>query len=210
MPPGHPYNPAPPLGPEQYDFILRYGNHNHGGTPGGSTPTARIAIVVIGGLVLLTAAVIFMKILSKPANPTAGTLVRIAQQQTELARVAGLAPNAAGAAQPTLDFAITTQLSIQSDRQTLLDLIKKEGQPVPADKVLQAAQSSKTDSTLQAAQANGNYDQTFMTATQGQLAQYEQTLKQAYASSQQKAEKDLLQAAYDHAALLAQFSQQNE
>lgn len=200
--------PAAPSGSDPYDFILQY-NHPGSGMHGSSSTTSRILIVAGGAVILLVAAFIFFKVVSKPSNPTAALMVSVAQQQTEMARIATQAATEDAVAQPTIDFATTAQLSLQSDQQSLLALLKEHGS-TPSDKLLAATQSSQTDSQLTAAKAAGAYDQAFAGVMQNELNTYEQTLKQAFAASQSATEKQWLQTAYGHAQSLVTMSKQTE
>lgn len=208
MQPQQPDNSADSTPPatDQYDFIRQYG-HQHNAAPGTNVSfTNRILLVVGGVVVLAVVAIVFVKIVSTPQDPTLTLLTSAAQEETELARVAA-EPSADAAAQPTLDFAMTAQLGLQSDQQALLTLL---GSKAPAAKILGATQNNNTDTTLTNAKANGNYDSAFIGIAQDQLNAYQQTLQQAYHAARSDKEKQWLTDAYNHAQLLLQMSKQTE
>ena len=79
---------------------------------------------------------------------------------------------------------------------------------MPSSSILQATRDPKTDATLKSAQGNGNYDQTYISITQSELASYEHNLKQAFAATKIIKERQLLEGAYQQAQLLVQQSNQ--
>lgn len=201
-------NPEKPSS-DPYDFIRQSGRPQSSSPLSSNTSsTSRIAIVASGAAVLIILAIVFIKVLSAPSDPTVALLTRLAQQQTELARVAA-EPAQGTAAQPTLNFAMTTSLTLQSDQQSLLGMLASAGKtPDPA--VLSATQNATTDTTLTTAKANGNYDTTFVNIAQNQLTTYQQTLTQTFKAAKSSKEKQWLTDAYNHAQLLMQMSNQTE
>jgi len=208
MQPQQPTATPPAPNTDQYDFIRQYGHHPSGAGGNNASLIGRILIVSGGAVVLIVLAVVFINILSAPKDPTVQLLTTIAQQQNELARVAA-EPTSDATAQPTLDFAETTALSLQSDQQALLVLLATAGK-TPDAAVLSATQSTTTDNTLTAAKTNGTYDSTFIGIAQNQLTTYQQTLQQAYKAALSNKEKQWLTIANNHVQLLLQMSKQTE
>jgi len=208
MQPQQPTATPPPTSSDQYDFIRQYGHQPSGAGGKNASLIGRILIVSGGAVVLIVLAVVFIKILSAPKDPTVQLLTTIAQQQNELARVAA-EPTSNASAQPTLDFAETTALSLQSDQQALIALLAAASK-TPDAAILSATQSTITDNALTAAKTNGTYDSTFVDIAQKQLTTYQQTLQQAYKAAQSDKEKQWLAIADNHAQLLLQMSKQTE
>lgn len=210
MPPHEPYpgqQPASPT-PEAYDFIRQYGAKTTTAPLTNMPPVTRIVIAVIGIVILLALIFGFIQLLSKPSNPTQTSLISIAAQENEIARVAKEASQTA-TGQPTLNFAVTMEYSMSSDQANLLALLKANGvQPSP--QLLASLQSSTTDAQLTGAQTNGTYDQTYTTIAQAQLSAYIQKLKQTFATATSAKEKQWIQGAYQHAQLLQKMSTQTE
>lgn len=208
MPPHEPLNGQPSQTPEAYDFIRQYGGRPSKTPLTNMPPVTRIAVVVVGGVLLLAVIFGFIQLLAKPSDPARTIFIGIAQQQNEIARVAKEAGLDA-TEQPTLNFAVTTQYSISSDQTSLLTLLTASG-GVPSQQVLAATQSSATDTQLTNAKTNGTYDQTYLAIAQAQLTAYQQILKQAFTTATNVKEKQWVQKAYQNAQLLTAMSSQTE
>jgi hypothetical protein len=161
-----------------------------------------------GGLVLVVLFWVFIALISGSSKSNTTSLVALAQQQNEIARVsAESAQNAV--LQPTQTFAITTSLSLLSEQRAFLAYLRSLGS-VPTSSILQAAHNSKTDAALKLAQTNNNYDQTYIALTQSELTSYEYNLKQTLAGTKIIKARQLLETAYQQAQLLIQQSNQTE
>jgi hypothetical protein len=207
MQPQQPYSqpPQPPV-PEnagQYDFIV------NNGTPA-NRPNPKTMFLFIGGTVVLVIALVWF-ILSLFLGGNSGSsapLVTIAQEQTEIARIATAAAQSNHlTSQDTRNFTRNTQLTISSDNTDLLALLKTDGKKLD-EKQLGLKRSATTDSTLEAANSSGTYDSTLTGILQTQLKAYQTSIKQAYATSTSNKEKSLLNSEYDHATLLLEQSTQ--
>ncbi|MGH7142107.1 MAG: hypothetical protein ACREF5_01365 [Candidatus Saccharimonadales bacterium] len=210
MPPQQNYEPAPPAPePEQYDFIVDSNKHK---------PTINLIkvgsfksrlIVAIGGAILLIIAIwVFISVLSNASTAPTAPLIAITQEQNELARIS-LTPAQSATEQPTQTFAITTNLSMQSEQQAFLAFLQTLGS-TPSSSVQQATRNPKTDAALLAAQTDDTYDQTYISIAQSELTTYENTLKQTFANTKNTNERILLNTAYKQAELLMQQSTQTE
>lgn len=201
QPPQGPQPQPQPQGPnQQYDFILDNQPPKGGGFNATSTSMLQRALIVGGGLVvLIILAVVFINILSGGNNHAA--TIKVAQEQTEIARVATEAATQQSIDETTKDVALTAQLSITSDQQQLLALLAKEGVK-PDTKQLALLKNSQTDSQLSTAEQAGTYGSTFLTVLKADLAGYQTSLKQAFNGSHSKSERQLLSNAYDSATLL--------
>jgi hypothetical protein len=205
-PPQSAYGPVstPPLG-GNYDFIL---NSNRGSSPDllARLPMRNRIVVVCGGfaILILAAWMLFSIINGKPG--TAPQLVRLAQQQQELARISD-APGRNATSFAVRDFAATTELSLASEQQTLLKFLNGTGTKLQTQ-TLAAMVSKTTDDQLKNAQASGTYDETYNSIAKQQLNTYISTLSQAYQNSKTTAERTILKNAYDHAQMLLALSSQ--
>jgi len=212
MPPQQPYGPTPPqAGPEQYDFIVNYDKQKQPKrlvNVNNSSLKNRLLVALGGGLLLILVAWILIALLSNSSQSPTAPLISIAQQQNELARVSLEAVQNAST-QPTKNFAMTANLSLQSEQQTLLAFLHNLGSN-PTSSVLQATLNTKTDSTLKAALNTGAYDQTYVSIARLELSSYEYALQQAFASTKNLQEKQLLSTIYTQAQLLMQQSSQTE
>ena len=212
MPPQQPYGPPPSqTGPEQYDFIVNYGKQkqpNRLVAINNSSFKSRLLLTGGGGLLLLILAWIVIALISGSSQNSSAPLVGIAQQQNELARIS-LEADQNASAQPTQIFAITTNLSLESEQRAVLAYLHSFGS-TPSSSVLQASLNAKTDSVLKAAQITGTYDQTYISIAQSELTSYENALQQAFVSTKNLQEKQLLSTAFTQARLLMQQSSQTE
>jgi hypothetical protein len=156
-------------------------------------------LIIVGGLVviLIIFAVILSSILGGSNNTMA--LVAVAQDQNELARVAGEASGEA-AQQTTQNLGESVQLSITSAQQQLTAYMKSTGQSASSSQ-LSATKNTKTDAELTAAEAASDYDVVFTQVMQSQLNNYVHDIKTAYPTAGPKG-KTVLQADYGGAKLL--------
>jgi hypothetical protein len=212
MPPLQPDDSTAPIPPtNQYDFIVNAGKSGPSTllpSVNNSSLKTRLLVAGTGVLVLIILFWVFMALISGSSNSNITPLISLAQQQNEIARVSAESAQDA-VLQPTQTFAITTSLSLLSEQRSFLTYLRSLGS-VPTSSILQATRNSKTDVTLKTSQGNGNYDQTYISITQSELASYEHNLKQAFAATKIVKERQLLEVAYQQAQLLVQQSNQNE
>jgi hypothetical protein len=200
LPPAAP--PEPPLSHSPYDFILSPPK------PKKSVPIKggpKLLYIAAGGIALV--AILFVVMLVSGRKNTNPIFTSIAQQQTEIARVANedysdLSDLA------TRDFALNTQLTMLSAQHDYLAYLAKYNYNVESSE-LSATQSSQTDTALSNAKANGNLDPSFKQILQAELTKYQQTLNDAAKQSGGPTRTKLRQL-YDQASLLLQQSSQDD
>lgn len=210
MQPEQPYTPpapAPePSHPSQYDFIM------NGGQPqpksklslpkGNGSKTQRILILVGGGAVLLVLILMAFSLLTAGSKGQTEQLLTLAQEQTELIRVAGLAQSEkAVRSSSTQVLAANTSLALQSSNKEVLALLTK-AKVKTDDKILALKKSSKTDLALEEAAQNNQYDDVFTGILRTDLKAYQTHVKQLYSTSTNKAQKEVLDAAYRGTTIL--------
>jgi hypothetical protein len=167
--------------------------------------SSKLIFVALGGgaLVIILLVVALLGGSNKGLDPS---LVTIAQEQTEIARVAALQTDNLTSA-TTKGFALNTQLSMQTAQSGYLAFLSDNGSGINS-KLLGGAQNSQTDATLASAQANGSLDSTLTSVLQDDLAQYQQAIKTAYGRTHTTLTHQELQKLYDQAGLLLQQSKQ--
>lgn len=191
----------PPTGSGQenpYDFILK-GEGKPKRSFGSGSLKQRIIIVGAGACILLIAAILLISLIGSGGKGSTDALINVAQQQTELARVAAIGVDKASSTD-TKNLAITTKLSMQSSQADTVALLKKSGHGV-SDKTLALLQDSNTDQQLDSADASNTFDSTFTQLLQRLLNSYRSSLQNAYktvSSSQQQ----VLQASFNDATIL--------
>ncbi len=195
--------PAPPPPPmpsgNPYDFIMNSGQKSRRGFGGGSM-TQRIVIVVIGLVLLLIAAIVAFAVITSSSSGSVENLVKLAQQQTEIARVAAIGVEQASS-NDTKNLAITTQLSMQSGATDTVALLKKSGHKVN-DNTLALLQNSHTDEQLDQAAANSSFDDTFTKIIKAQLSNYRVALQNDSKTATKLSEKQLLQQSFNSVTIL--------
>lgn len=201
--------PAPTVsGPSgQYDFIVNAGKGSSNNWLVTAPLKTRIIVVAVGGLILLLILWIGIALLTSSAGGNVQNFTTLVQEQTELMRISQDPVNNA-TLQPTQNFAETTELSVTSDQQAFLAHLKALGSE-PSKQILAAKQSSASDAQLAAAKQAGTYDQTYVAITQKSLTTYATGLQQAFQSTSNPKERQLLKSAYQHAQLLIALSKQN-
>lgn len=180
----------------QYDFITNPGKPPKKPLlPTGNSMQARIFIVLGGVLVLLIVGILVATLISSSGKGQKETLLKAAQQQTELIRVSKTGiDNARSPAARNL--AVTTNLTLQSDQKALLTHVKA------SQKQLALSKDTKTDIALTTAEQSNKFDEVFTETIQSQLAAYQKTLKTAYDGTSSKSLKTSLSEQYTHAGTL--------
>lgn len=182
----------------QYDFILNNQPQKRSFFAG--SKNMRILFVVGLVLVLLVAFLVLMSVLNSGKKAGVDELVGIAQDQTEIVRIA-TAGSTAARSTDTRGFAVTTNLSLSSSQKDLLAAIKRHGKKL-GTKELALKRSTETDQALTNATENNRYDEVFKQTMRNELGDYQQALKTAYANSTNITDKQLLDGMYKQASLL--------
>lgn len=190
--------------PEQnpYDFIL---NTNEQPKPklfntGGSKKNRIILIAGLFSLVFI-AFILISSFLGGADKNLQTKLLTIAQEQTEIIRVADLSKNEKTVRdQNTLVFAYNTSISLNTSSQQVTKILSKNKKV--DQKQLALKKDTKTDELLKNAALNNTYDETFKDILKKQLTTYQTNLKDAYSSAKDPADKAVLKNAYDTATIL--------
>lgn len=183
--------PAPlPNGSNPYDFIM------NSGTPkksfgSGSSMAQRILIVAVGAMLLLIGVIVVFSILTKGGSSASAQLTELAQQQTEIARVADIGVQKA-TSPATKNFAHITKLSMISGQQQTIAFAAKQGHKIN-DKQLALKQSNTIDQRLNDAASNNSFDATFVKLLGDQLNSYRQSVLNTYKTSNNIKERSMLQ-----------------
>ena len=184
----------------QYDFIMNPGSSSKQPKSllgRGMNNKKFIAIAGGGVLVLL----LLMSLLFSGGGPSnADLLLKVAQRQNELIRVAGIGVKEARGTK-ALNLARTVELNLKSDQTPLLEALKAQKVKVNA-KQLAVSTSGETTKMLTEAAQNNRFDEAFVTFVQAELLNYQKDLKEAYSTSTKPALKDALKAQYDNASVL--------
>jgi hypothetical protein len=166
----------------------------------------RVAIFGGGLVLLLILVIVFVSILTSGGKEKTQDLLTIAQEQTELIRVATDGTTHA-TTQPMQNLAQNVQASITSDNVALLAYMKNTGQKV-APKQLVLKHNNTTDTTLTTAQENSTYDSAFKDVIQTDLDAYGAALHKAIDANPGPKGKAILTQQYEAAKLLYNLSKQ--
>ena len=186
------------LDSQQFDFIM-----NPQTPPKKSllpnNPKLKMLIIGLGvvTLVVLLLVVIFSIFGSKDSSKE--SLVKIAQQQNEIIRIAGAGTTKAGG-EKAKKLAVVTSMTMKSDQNSLINYLAKQKRKVK-DKELVLLTDKKTDQELTAASSNGRYDEVFTQIITEKLAEYQKSLEAQYGSVGPKG-KEVIKQSNDNVTLI--------
>lgn len=186
----------------QYDFILNPTKSSRKSMLPGNNGMLMRLFVVLGLIVLIIIVfIIGSSLFSGSSNVPKLTIV--AQQQTEVIRIANLESSIAPsqASQQNRDFTESCLLSVTSAQQNLTTFLSKHGVKL-GTKVLGLAKNTQTDTTLTNAAAASTFNTAYTNVMQNQLGLYETALKAAYTNTKNTTEKTFLAKDYADAQLL--------
>lgn len=201
MQPQGPYSqtPAPGNLPAGYEF-LSGGSAPQKTTSGPSSTLKRVLVVAIGLIILIVLFTVVKGLLSGGSNKP--QLLSVIQDQTVLIHLSTDAQEQKALSVMNKNFAITTQLSLSSERSQLLSYANKNGAKFKPKQV-SLKLSLATDQKLAAASTASTYDSTFKEVMLAKLSLYKSDLKQAFAKTKGTNGRALLSKQYDSADLLS-------
>jgi len=160
--------------------------------PAGNSTKQRVAIVAIIGGVLLVFLLLLMLILGGGGD-NKQNLLKVAQQQTEIVRIANMADQSND--QSLKNLAANTSVTIASDQSRLAGTLAGNGIAFKK-KELALGQNSKTDQVLEDAKAAANFDAVLRDTLIELLTDYQASVKLAYENSGNADVKNQLDATY--------------
>lgn len=207
---------AQPVAPQQpggvdgsYDFIvnpLKPARKSLSLLPSGGSTLRRAGIVGAGLAILLIIVIIFASLLGGGSGGSTAALTTVAQEQTELARVATLG-TAHASDQTTQNLAYNVSASLTSANGQLLTYLATNHHKL-STKALALRHSAQTDRSLAAALTDSTFDSTFTDIIQSDLNSYMQALQVAYKANPGPKGRALLNSQYQGAQLLLEQSKQ--
>ncbi len=162
----------------------------------------RKVIVVLGGILLLIVAFMLVSsLLGGGDKSQQQKLLTVAQDQTELIRVAQLAKEERSIRDTkTLVFANNTELSLITSKQQVMRMLSKKKKV--NEKLLVLKKDAKTDTALKSAAQNNNFDKVFTDILKKELTAYKADLNVAIEATSNKTDKKQLTASLEGATLL--------
>lgn len=165
----------------------------------GRTPLQRTIIVVGSVSLLLIIFVAGASLLNRSANEQKDKLVRLAQTQAEIARVAEIGEKD-GVGRETKTLAAIANQGLISAQNETTELLAQRGTKLN-NSSLSALKSKQTDAELEAATSRSSFDDTFNSVLDRLLEDYMTQLKSAQTSGNNR-EKEVLSANFQEAELL--------
>lgn len=155
-------------------FRQKQDNYSYNSYSQGSSIKKRLLIMAGGlGALALVFGIVF-SLLSSGGEKVAQQTLKLAQQHTEIIRVADMGATKA-TAQDTRNTATTIKLVFQS-YQSQLTAVASKTQKVSGSQ-LSAGKNAKTDTSLETAKQNNRFDEAFLETIYSQLRSYQQALK---------------------------------
>jgi hypothetical protein len=193
--------PQPPVAQPNYDFIVNPQPALRKIPLAGGSMLSRILVVGVGLIVLIIAFSIIKGLVSGGGNSAA--LLHVAQDQQAILHLTTAAAQQQGISGTNLNFAVTSNLVITSEKSQLLSYVTKQHQKISQKQLILKVKSS-LDTQLTNAAAASTYDLTFQDIMKSQLADYQSALKFAYKQTTGVNGRKLLTADYNSAVLLTQ------
>lgn len=203
-------SPIPPGVPSHnpYEFIM---NPQKPKKPpllvGGNSMLQRVLIAVSGLTLLVIVGVIASSVLTAGSKEKTAGLLAVAQDQTELIRVATDGTQHATTL-PGQNLAQNVLASVTSDNAALLSYMSKNGLKATS-KELSLKHSKSVDTTLASAVENSTYDSAFKDVIRKDLDAYGAALQKAIRANPGPKGKTLLSNQYAAAKLLFDASKTN-
>ncbi|HEX7633206.1 MAG TPA: hypothetical protein VF401_02665 [Candidatus Saccharimonadales bacterium] len=202
---------APTHQPSDYDFIMSPQKAKGPGLklPGAGSIIGRIALVVVGLIVLLMIFTILKSVFNR--KPDLTPFVGIMQDQQQVILIATDAAGQTAITQDDKNIALTAKLTVNTDQKKVYNYLTGNGvkfneKAFPT--LLNARVDSRITSQLATAATNSTYDTTFRSAMQQKLTTYMQDLKQVYTANKGPVGRGILNDNYNNAEkLLKQLNQ---
>lgn len=206
-------SPGQSIGPNQqpavehspYEFILSPQQAPKPSKLAGNSVTQRV-IIFVGGLTALVIITVIAASIFGGSDQLTTPLVTVMEEQTELARIAGIGASTSGNV-TTQGFAYSVQLSMLSAQQQVQAYMKSTHRKFDV-KALGAKRSTAADTQLQNAEDNNTYSTTLVSILQNDLQSYTQALVAANKAHPGPNAHKLLSEEYTGAQLLLQQSKQ--
>lgn len=142
---------------------------------------------------------VFMSLIGGGSDRTA-SLLDLAQDQTEIIRVADLAKTERSVRQTTTqNLAANTSISLTTSKLEVMEILKSQN---IKEAQLGLKKSAKTDALLASAAANNQYDEVFTTTLTSKLEAYQTKVKTLFGSSKSAKEQQALKNAFESVTIL--------
>lgn len=157
---------------------------------------------IIGGALLV---ILIISVIVSSGGGTSPGLVKIAQQQTELARVAAIDYESLNSDEVQA-LAINTQLTMLSTNADFLSFLGANGIGISSDQIALGVNPA-TDTELETAKVNGALDEAMHQALVAQLTEYKVTLNTVYQNASPAMRQRLLELGQQATLLIKQSEQ---
>jgi len=188
---------------DQYGFIMNPGGPAKKSLlPGGGLNLSKKQLIIAGVGTAIVLAMLVTVVLSLlgggPSN--SDQLLGTVQRQSELIRISDIALKEAKGTQAR-NLAMTTKLSLHSDRASLVAALAGQGLKV-GSKELEGSENPQTDQKLTEATQNNRFDEVYLEFIQSSLVDYQRTLNAVYRTTVSTRLKETLKVQYENASLI--------
>ncbi len=193
--------PVTPTGQNPYSFLFDDQKKPKGKLfPSGNSTKQRVIIVLAIIVGLLIVGTIVMSVVSKSSEANQAELIKVAQQQTELIRIATVGTSKASDS-TTKNLAFTTLLSLESSNNNLLAVYKKNGLKISKGE-LAGSKNSDTDKLLANAEQDNSFNAVFTKELTAELSTYKTTVKSAFDGAKGDNTRTILSSSFKQAGTL--------
>ncbi len=159
----------------------------------------RILIVAGGGLLLILLISVFIAVIFSEEDINAN-LVRIAQRQEEIVRIAERGSESARDNQLN-SLATTTRAAIASSQNQTVNRLAQNEISLNSSQ-LELRQDETTTQELRSAEEANRFDEVFIEVFVAEISEYRADVEQTYEIATLTADRELLEALYNEATLL--------
>jgi len=176
------------------------------GSLAGGSKMVRLGVIGAATVLVIIIIAVVASLLSSSGKGALQSIIQVAQDQAELARVATLAQTQA-VDQTVKDLAMSVQLSQETASQQTLQYLSKNHMKV-STKTLGQKANAQTTTALTKAAADNTFDTVFLDAIETQLSTYGADLQHAYKANPGPNGQKLLSQEFDGAKLLLEQAKQ--
>jgi len=198
---------TPPTGQfdsSQFDFIMNPQQAPKKGLLPPMSPKKRKIMFLAFGLIGVLLIFIIGSLLFSGGSGATDKVLKVAQEQTEIIRIAELGKQKASGSDVKTLAALTSSV-VTTDQTKTVDYLAQQKKKVK-DKELSLGKDSKVDSDLSAASANGRFDEVFKQILLEKLNKYADNLKNTFPALGTKG-KELFDQNYNNVVIILKDNQ---
>jgi hypothetical protein len=176
-----------------YGFIVNEPQAEKKGLFAGASKQKKLMLIAGGGFFIILLVLIVVLIFGNRDTNT-DRLVRVAQSQQELIRIATIGEKQANSSE-VKDIALTARVSVQGSLNQTQQLIAARDLKLSKAQ-LDGAKNTATDTKLTTARQNNQFDEVFKQHYLQQITSYQRLLSSTYDATKSNQERQVLDKAY--------------